>query len=69
MESEKDAKNDPVVFWTNGGPGCSGLLGFFTEQGPFFPQEDGSLKMNDYAWNKVKHLLLAWTSEWARYMQ
>lgn len=57
VESTNDAKNDPVVFWTNGGPGCSGLLGFFTEQGPFKPQKDGSLKMNDYMWNKVANMV------------
>ena len=57
VESTKDAKNDPVVFWTNGGPGCSGLLGFFTEQGPFKPQKDGKLEMNDYMWNKVANMV------------
>lgn len=57
VESTKDTKNDPVVFWTNGGPGCSGLLGFFTEQGPFKPQKDGKLKMNEYMWNKVANMV------------
>lgn len=57
MESEKDPKTDPLVFWTNGGPGCSGLLGFFTEQGPFRPQKDGTLKLNAYAWNKVANMV------------
>ena len=32
VESMSDPSKDPVAFWTNGGPGCSGLLGFFTEQ-------------------------------------
>ena len=29
--SEVDPATAPVVFWTNGGPGCSGLIGFMTE--------------------------------------
>lgn len=47
----------PLVFWTNGGPGCSGLLGFMTEQGPFRPDADGNIQPNSYAWNQIANMV------------
>jgi len=52
-----DAATAPVALWTNGGPGCSGLLGFMTEQGPLRPNGDGTLAQNPYAWNKAANYL------------
>ena len=57
VESETNPKDAPLVFWTNGGPGCSGLIGFLTEQGPFRPDENGRLQMNDWRWNKIANMV------------
>jgi serine carboxypeptidase-like clade 2 len=35
----------------------SGLIGFLTEQGPFRPNKDMSLSMNEYAWNKISNMI------------
>jgi len=53
VESMGDPSVDPIAFWTNGGPGCSGLLGFMTEQGPFRANADMTLSLNANTWNKV----------------
>lgn len=58
VESEQDPVNDPISLWSNGGPGCSGIIGFLEEQGPFSPQADGlTLKLNNYAWNKIANMM------------
>lgn len=57
VESTKNPAADPVTFWTNGGPGCSGLIGFFTEQGPFRPNADGTLSFNEHTWNSVSNMV------------
>ena len=51
--SQNDYKNDPVIVWFNGGPGCSSLLGFLQEHGPY-TVNDGEMNFtkNDYSWNK-----------------
>jgi carboxypeptidase C (cathepsin A) len=57
VEAEENPETAPVVFWTNGGPGCSGLLGFMTEMGPFRPQADLSLELNEWRWNKLANMV------------
>ncbi|KAK3631854.1 hypothetical protein LTR56_016632 [Elasticomyces elasticus] len=51
FESRNDPKNDPVVLWLNGGPGCSSLTGLFMELGPSFVNEKRKLDYNPSSWN------------------
>jgi cathepsin A (carboxypeptidase C) len=56
VESTGSREKDPITFWTNGGPGCSGMLGFLTEQGPFRVQGDLTLKLNPHSWNSLSNM-------------
>eukprot|EP01095_Lingulamoeba_sp_RSL-Kostka_P002245 TRINITY_DN130_c3_g1_i1.p1 TRINITY_DN130_c3_g1~~TRINITY_DN130_c3_g1_i1.p1 ORF type:complete len:438 (-),score=126.42 TRINITY_DN130_c3_g1_i1:100-1413(-) len=57
VESQNDPKNDPVVLWQQGGPGCSSLIGLMTENGPFRPAPEGGLMINDQSWNRIANVL------------
>lgn len=39
------------------GPGCSGLIGFLSENGPLVPQADGSLDQSPLSWNTLANTL------------
>lgn len=57
VESEGNPSLDPLVFWFNGGPGCSSMGGFFTEQGPFLVNDDLTLTTNEGRWNTFANMV------------
>mmetsp|Transcript_54550 Transcript_54550/g.62537 ORF Transcript_54550/g.62537 Transcript_54550/m.62537 type:complete len:455 (+) Transcript_54550:69-1433(+) len=57
-ESLNDPVNDPVLFWFNGGPGCSSLTGQFTELGYFMESADGTEWVaNENSWNHFANVV------------
>ena len=53
-ESYDSPSTDPVLIWFNGGPGCSSMLGWLQEHGPYqMPSgvPDMNFFENKYSWN------------------
>ncbi|KAH9487388.1 Carboxypeptidase Y-like protein A [Psilocybe cubensis] len=51
FESRNDPATDDVIFWTNGGPGCSSSLGLFMELGPCRVPSDNGTVFHPESWN------------------
>jgi cathepsin A (carboxypeptidase C) len=51
FESRSNPDKDDVIFWTNGGPGCSSSLGLFMELGPCRVTDSTGPKFHPESWN------------------
>ncbi|KAF7847341.1 hypothetical protein BT93_L3068 [Corymbia citriodora subsp. variegata] len=63
IESERSPKDDPLLLWLSGGPGCSALYGLLFEIGPLqfdYSNSSGNkpvLKLNPYSWTKIANII------------
>ncbi|KAF3963982.1 hypothetical protein CMV_011677 [Castanea mollissima] len=63
IESEGNPREDPLMVWITGGPGCSALCGLIFEIGPIrfnIIEYNGSLPtlaLNPYSWTKVSSVI------------
>jgi len=58
FEAQNNDPDAPLLIWFNGGPGCSSMLGFMQENGPF-KMESGGSKFHEsaFAWNTEANVL------------
>jgi len=53
-----EAPTNDLIFWFNGGPGCSSLFGLTMEIGPYIMgPEDTRFQRNIHAWNKEANVV------------
>ncbi|GMY38756.1 serine carboxypeptidase-like 18 isoform X5, partial [Fagus crenata] len=63
IESERSPKDDPLLLWLTGGPGCSGLSALVYEIGPLsfnYANSSGNkptFLLNAYSWTKVANII------------
>lgn len=47
-----------MIFWFNGGPGCSSMLGLLQENGPYIIDNfETTFKVNNYSWNNAANMV------------
>ncbi|KIY47693.1 alpha/beta-hydrolase [Fistulina hepatica ATCC 64428] len=53
-----EGSDDDLIFWTNGGPGCSSLEGFLEENGPIsWGWGQAKPTQNEYSWTNLSHVI------------
>ncbi|XP_038717255.1 serine carboxypeptidase-like [Tripterygium wilfordii] len=53
----RNSVNDPLVIWLTGGPGASGSVALFYENGPFHITDELTLIQNEYSWNNMSNII------------
>ena len=57
-ESQSNPATDPLIIWFNGGPGCSSMLGWAQEHGPYVMDSGTDFwRKNDYSWNNEANVI------------
>ncbi|XP_031640001.1 venom serine carboxypeptidase-like [Contarinia nasturtii] len=57
-DTEKTVGDDrPVLLWLQGGPGASSMFALFTENGPFFVNDNITIRKNPYSWHKKYNII------------
>ena len=57
QESDFNPDRKPLVLWLNGGPGCSSMEGWASENGPMKMDKNGKFQMNEYSWHQAANML------------
>ncbi len=57
IKNRHDDPDAPLLFWTNGGPGCSSLIGLFLENGPYRILDDLTLCWNPHGWDTAYNII------------
>lgn len=55
--SRRDEKQDPLVLWLTGGPGCASELAALGENGPFWVNKDATLRLNAFSWTNIANVI------------
>lgn len=58
VESQSNPATDNLIIWFNGGPGCSSMLGFAQEHGPYQMMSGTNYwQINNWSWNREANML------------
>ncbi|PWA56686.1 serine carboxypeptidase-like 16 [Artemisia annua] len=62
VESERNPEEDPLIFYLTGGPGCSAVITFFYQIGPFSfnfdnAPENITMTLNPNSWTKMANVI------------